>query len=969
MRKYWTINAINILIFILLLAFLPSEVLGAGAYYSDVPHYNQSWFTGSGDCLPNSATQVLGWHDAHNWPRMVPGGTSNSDNSFNTNPTGVTTTMNTVKNALDWWNNQGTMFYAALFDVVGNKVKNAAKILDTGASGWWADDDDWTSWTDMQNQINNYGPMMFITFDSIAYYYGSLTDGNTSNSGSTNNHAMCMYGYSENVYKVNATARWIILDTGWSNTSPAWINYDAPSTGDVYTVEIRATGTPTAPPSRPTSITYPTSDSDGSYTVSWPSSSGATSYQLEMSSNGGSTWSQIYSGSSISRPQNVSGGSYRYRVRAFDGSVYSSWRTGTHNCAVVTLSSITITGSISVNESSGAQYTCTANYSDGSSSNVTNSASWSENSSYSSINSSGYLTTYSVSSDQSCTISASYGGKSDTHSVTIKNVAASLSYITISGSTQVNENSGAQYTCTAYYSDGSSSNVTSSASWSENSNYTSIGSSGYLSTSSVSSDQSCTITASYEGKSDIHDVTIKNTAPSTGYVSVSQGVTVAPTPVVLNQDFTVSFTLKEVNGAPITFENIAVAILRSDNSHLFDLAIYNNVTISANGTWSRAPTGQIYDTSPPGTYKAIIRGKVSGGNWFDFGVTVSGINPRSFTVENPVTLSYVTISGSTQVNENSGAQYTCTAYYSDGSTSNVTSSASWSENSSYASISSSGYLTTFSVSSDQSCTITASYEGKSDTNNVTIKNIPPSGYTISGVVKYSSTLLANVKVELRFGTNAEVIEQTVFSNSVGEYQLNSVTDGDYQLRAYGPTSEYITWQGWSVSVSGADLVRDFALAKNIILLTPENGNTVTTLSPTLTWTPNNEATEYIVQVNVSSTWELVDHPGGIVGASYTLSHDLQDGETYTWQVDARDASGTYVGGTMMAFQFSVNIEDVNGDINSDGNVDLNDAILALQVLAGLSPDGIHLSADVNGDGRIGISEVIYIMQKVAGVRD
>ena len=99
----------------------------------------------------------------------------------------------------------------------------------------------------------------------------------------------------------------------------------------------------------------------------------------------------------------------------------------------------------------------------------------------------------------------------------------------------------------------------------------------------------------------------------TGYASVSQGVTVTPTPVVLDQNFTVSFTLKEIQGGSITFEQVAVAILRSDNSHLFDLAMYDNVTISANGTWSQSPTGQIYSSSPPGTYKAIIKGKVAGG--------------------------------------------------------------------------------------------------------------------------------------------------------------------------------------------------------------------------------------------------------------------------------------------------------------------------------------------------------------------
>lgn len=60
--------------------------------------------------------------------------------------------------------------------------------------------------------------------------------------------------------------------------------------------------------------------------------------------------------------------------------------------------------------------------------------------------------------------------------------------------------------------------------------------------------------------------------------------------------------------------------------------------------------------------------------------------------------------------------------------------------------------------------------------------------------------------------------------------------------------------------------------------------------------------------------------------------------------------------------------EVIGDINRDRTVDLRDAILSLQIVAGLSPEGIHLSADVNGDGKIGLEEVIYILQKVSKIR-
>ena len=78
---------------------------------------------------------------------------------------------------------------------------------------------------------------------------------------------------------------------------------------------------------------------------------------------------------------------------------------------------------------------------------------------------------------------------------------------------------------------------------------------------------------------------------------------------------------------------------------------------------------------------------------------------------------------------------------------------------------------------------------------------------------------------------------------------------------------------------------------------------------------------------------------------------------------------------------TVNNRDVSGvdfveraveraDINGDGNVDLDDGILALQVWAGITPTStVHTEADVNGDGRIGMEEVIYILQKVSGLRE
>jgi len=58
-----------------------------------------------------------------------------------------------------------------------------------------------------------------------------------------------------------------------------------------------------------------------------------------------------------------------------------------------------------------------------------------------------------------------------------------------------------------------------------------------------------------------------------------------------------------------------------------------------------------------------------------------------------------------------------------------------------------------------------------------------------------------------------------------------------------------------------------------------------------------------------------------------------------------------------------------GDVNGDSAITLADAIMALQVAAGVTPgQPPSQNADISGDGRIGLSEAIYIMQKAAGLR-
>ncbi len=66
---------------------------------------------------------------------------------------------------------------------------------------------------------------------------------------------------------------------------------------------------------------------------------------------------------------------------------------------------------------------------------------------------------------------------------------------------------------------------------------------------------------------------------------------------------------------------------------------------------------------------------------------------------------------------------------------------------------------------------------------------------------------------------------------------------------------------------------------------------------------------------------------------------------------------------------NLTVGDLNtGDIDRSGTIDLQDAILGLKVLAGISEKGIYTDTEVSGDRKTGMEEVIYVLQFVSGIR-
>lgn len=416
------------------------------------------------------------------------------------------------------------------------------------------------------------------------------------------------------------------------------------------------------------------------------------------------------------------------------------------------LTGVTISGSTSMDEGSTAQYLCTAGYSDGTTAQVA--PNWSEDSNNASIDSSGLLSASDVAADESVTITASYGGYTDTHDLTIQYIPVVLTGITISGPSSVDEETTAQYTCTASYSDGSSAMV--SPTWSENSSYAIISGSGVLTAGNVLASQGATISASFGGQTDTHAVTIAYVPPVLTDITISG-------PANLDEESTMQYTCT----ASYSDGTSAVVVPSwSENSAY--------TTISGTGLLSAGNVA---------VDQSVTITAAMGGQTDTHAVTIKYVAP---------VLTSIAISGPSSVTEGTTAQYTCTASYSDGTSEVVT--PSWSENTAFTTINASGVLSAGDVSTAQNVTVTASYDGKSDTHAVSIAYVAPAvtSILIAGPGSVEEGEIAQYVCTAHYsdGSSAEVVpswsENSIYASIDGSGLLstgNVIADEQVTIQA------------------------------------------------------------------------------------------------------------------------------------------------------------------------------------------
>jgi len=105
-------------------------------------------------------------------------------------------------------------------------------------------------------------------------------------------------------------------------------------------------------------------------------------------------------------------------------------------------------------------------------------------------------------------------------------------------------------------------------------------------------------------------------------------------------------------------------------------------------------------------------------------------------------------------------------------------------------------------------------------------------------------------------------------------------------------------------------------------------------------------------------------------STYGGNYDFKYNGTYVLTFFARDTGGNVVS-QEVRLTVENGVDPIGpGDVSGDGNVDLADVILALQVSCGVDTgsDVIYREADVNNDGRIGLAEAIHALRVISEIQ-
>ncbi len=406
----------------------------------------------------------------------------------------------------------------------------------------------------------------------------------------------------------------------------------------------------------------------------------------------------------------------------YDGQSATITITVTATAPMATSLSLT-SSAVSIAAGLTAQLQATAMLSDGSTSNVTGTATYTSSApAVATISSSGLVTGVSVGS---AVLTASYQGQFATTNLTITAAIASSIALTSSAS-NLTAGLTAQLQATATYSNGTTGDVSSSATYtSSNPSVATVSASGQVTAVSVGS---AVITATYEGKS--KTVTITVTAATAQSISVTPGATqfAKGTTTQLQTTATLSDGTAPNVTSQATYTSSAPAV----------------ATINSSGVVTGVSIGTAVIT-------ASYQGKTA---------------TTTLTITAATATSIALTSSSNNLPAGTTAQLQATATYTDGTTGDVSSSATYtSSNHSVATVSATGQVMSVSTGT---AVITATYEGQSATVTITVSAATALSITVTaGSTQFAkgTTTQLQTTATLTNGTTQDVTSQATYTSS------------------------------------------------------------------------------------------------------------------------------------------------------------------------------------------------------------
>jgi len=201
-----------------------------------------------------------------------------------------------------------------------------------------------------------------------------------------------------------------------------------------------------------------------------------------------------------------------------------------------------------------------------------------------------------------------------------------------------------------------------------------------------------------------------------------------------------------------------------------------------------------------------------------------------------------------------------------------------------------------------------------------------------------------------------LINGVTITTGTGGYYLGILTPGTYgvDLSATGFTPRSVPGVGIP---EGGLVTREFWLAPDLQVPVPEFGplpGTFTTVIDLALDCPNPSA-----QIFYTTNGSEPDEGSTLYATPISISQ--------TTTIKAKAFLFGFTPSDTVEGVYAIDLAD--GDLSGEGDVDLTDAVTALQVMSGVEPTvDVLLSGDVNADGKISLEEVIYIMQVIAGIR-